>query len=38
MDTLEEKKKALAETVRQIEKEFGKGSVMMLGERTSVDV
>ncbi|MBQ1506498.1 MAG: recombinase RecA [Erysipelotrichales bacterium] len=38
METLDEKNKALAETVRQIEKEFGKGSVMMLGERASVDV
>ena len=34
----ESRDKALAETVKEIEKEYGKGSVMKLGDRTNVDV
>ena len=34
----ESRDKALAETVKEIEKEYGKGSVMKLGDRSNVDV
>ena len=33
-----EKKKALEAALSQIEKQFGKGSVMKLGEATAMDV
>ncbi|TDX52913.1 recombinase RecA [Orenia marismortui] len=36
--SLEEKKKALQRTLNQIEKEFGKGSIMKLGEAKAMDV
>ncbi|HOO22664.1 MAG TPA: recombinase RecA [Clostridia bacterium] len=35
---LDEKKKALSAAIAQIEKEFGKGSIMALGEGTMVDI
>ena len=35
---VENKEKALDEAIKQIEKKFGKGSVMKLGDRASVDV
>ena len=35
---LDEKEIALADAISQIEKQFGKGSVMRLGDRVSVDV
>ena len=38
MSEVENKEKALAETVKEIEKQYGKGSVMKLGERSDVDV
>ena len=34
----EKKEKALADAIIQIEKQFGKGSVMKLGERVAVDI
>ncbi len=34
----EDKEKALNEAIRQLEKQYGKGAVMRLGERTSVEV
>ncbi len=34
----ERKERALAEAISQIEKQFGKGSVMKLGDRASVDI
>ncbi|WP_028044688.1 recombinase RecA [Candidatus Stoquefichus massiliensis] len=34
----EKKEKALADAISQIEKQFGKGSVMKLGERVAVDI
>ena len=34
----EKKEKALADAINQIEKQFGKGSVMKLGERVAVDI
>lgn len=38
-DTVDDKKeKALADAIVQIEKQFGKGSVMRLGERVAVDI
>ena len=38
-ETVEEKKeKALDDAIKQIEKQFGKGSVMKLGDRVSVDI
>lgn len=36
--TLEEKKKALDAAIAQIEKQFGAGSVMRMGEKTTLDV
>ena len=38
MSKVTEKDKVLEETLKQIEKQFGKGSIMRLGERSSVDV
>ena len=35
---VENKEKALDDAIKQIEKKFGKGSVMKLGDRASVDV
>lgn len=35
---MENRDKVLQETLKQIEKQFGKGSIMKLGDRTSVDV
>ena len=32
------KEKALADAITQIEKQFGKGSVMKLGDRVAVDI
>lgn len=34
----EDKEKALNEAIKQLEKQYGKGAVMRLGERTSVEV
>ena len=36
--TMEEKKKALDAAIAQIEKQFGAGSVMRMGEKTTLDV
>ncbi|WP_027339194.1 recombinase RecA [Halonatronum saccharophilum] len=36
--SIEEKKKALERTLNQIEKEFGKGSIMKLGDAKAMDV
>ena len=36
--TIEEKKKALDAAIAQIEKQFGAGSVMRMGEKTTLDV
>lgn len=39
VETIEEKReKALADAIIQIEKQFGKGSVMKLGDRVAVDI
>jgi len=37
-DPAEKKEKALADAISQIEKQFGKGSVMKLGDRVAVDI
>mgnify|MGYP000831372773 FL=1 len=34
----EEKKKALANTLSAIEKQYGKGAIMKLGERTAMNL
>lgn len=36
--TFEDKDKALQDAIKQIEKEFGKGSVMKLGDRPPIDI
>ena len=38
MATQEEKQKALAAALGQIEKQFGKGSIMKLGDTQALDV
>lgn len=38
MSKIEQKDKVLEDTIKQIEKQYGKGSIMRLGERSNVDV
>ena len=38
MNTKEQKKQAIEATITYIDREFGKGSLMRLGDRASMDV